>query len=140
MKSKFKKILFSVIAISCIGLIAVFVLSFRGTMLPIKPASQVLSEPKHALILFYSNQCPHCTQVRKYLADNKLVQKFNVLEKEISGDPKIRKIFIEALKGCYKNKKDLEVNLPVLWDGENCVQGVTEVINKLTNYEVRTTN
>lgn len=129
---KDKKIFFWLVCIICIGVIAFGVMNFSKIKLYQRfLISDNLPSSQKQLILFYSSQCPHCTQVRKYLADNNLVQKKNFQEKEISVDPKNRQIFISVLQKCYKGKKDLEVNLPVLWNGEYCSQGVDEVMKEI---------
>lgn len=46
------------------------VLSFQYLIMPTRPA---LALPSERLVLFYSDQCPHCVEIRKELEEKKIV-------------------------------------------------------------------
>ena len=44
------------------------------------------TKEKAQLILFVSNQCPHCAEVKKYIDKNSLYNRLPISIKEISGN------------------------------------------------------
>lgn len=101
-------------------IIVVIILIYFGSIFYAKKQSQV--------ILFYSTSCPHCQVVEKYISENQLRDKFKFSELEVSGSEKNTNKLIEKSKQC-----GLDINrgigVPLLFDGQTCYQGDTDIIN-----------
>ena len=93
--------------------------------------SSAVSSPATAasssgLILFYSNSCPHCQNVEKYMGDNKIPDKLSISQKEIS-DKAAASLLLEKAKVCGLNMDS--VGVPFLWNGSQCLVGDEDIIN-----------
>lgn len=88
------------------------------------------------IILYYSDECPHCQAVRDFIASNNLVKPTNLVEKEITKNSDNNKELIEILSHkCHMTGNS--VDLPVLWDGKTCEFGESNVITFLQNYHAK---
>jgi glutaredoxin len=84
------------------------------------------------LSFFYSSNCPHCQSVRDFIKVNKLTDLFVIQEKEISKTENQTEL-LQAVKKCSIKGKAVE--LPVLWDGKQCVVGedaITDYFTKMS--------
>lgn len=97
----------------------------------------VKNTPKQAetndggLIFFYGDGCPHCLNVEKFMADNKVEEKIKIDKKEVYKDQNNAALLGVEAKKCGLNTNSIGV--PLLWDGvaEKCFIGDTDVINYL---------
>jgi hypothetical protein len=87
------------------------------------------------IVLFFGQDCPHCQNVEKFIADNAISQKvqFSNLEIPFNGktSPELEtnaNTLVSAAQSCKLNISN-GVNIPFLWDGKNCFVGEEPVIN-----------
>ena len=84
------------------------------------------------IILFYGQGCPHCTNVDNYLASNNIAQKVDFQELET---------FYNITNNNLMNSKAVicgltsgSIGVPLLWDGNKCYVGDTDIINFFSKY------
>ena|SRR3989338_2912559 len=78
-------------------------------------------------ILFYGENCRHCTTVDNFIKNNKLEDKvpftrLEVFHNEINAD-----ILADRAQICGLD--ETQIGVPFLWDGEHCIIGYVDVIN-----------
>ncbi len=66
------------------------------------------------IILFYGDGCPHCENVDKYLADNKIEDKVKITHLEVWHNKNNQNVLIEVAKRC--NISSNEFGVPFLYD------------------------
>lgn len=111
----------------------------QQTSAPAQPQSQPKAvsspaRPEEKVILYYSEQCPHCQNVEKYIEENNVEKKFSFSQKEISTDKNNSKEMDDKAKLC--NMDIANLGIPFLWDGENgnkCLMGDKDIINYFKN-------
>lgn len=85
--------------------------------------SQVSSED---LILFYSSTCSHCAVVEKYISDNQILSKIDLVQKEVSGDKNNSSELVAKAKKC--GIKANSIGVPLLWNNGECLVGDKSII------------
>lgn len=86
------------------------------------------------LVLYYSDTCPHCTNVETYLAQNHIAQKIAFAQKNVRTSSANSQELISKAALCGMSTDSLGV--PFLWDGENgnkCLVGDGEIIAYFKN-------
>jgi len=83
------------------------------------------------LTLFVKDGCPHCTNVEKFITDNKVNDKVLVEQKNIGSSQNIKEMI------AYSQKCGLDTNnlgTPLLWTGTEgkCIVGDVDIISYLT--------
>jgi len=78
------------------------------------------------MILFYSTSCPHCQKVEQYISDNKVNEKLNIKQLEVSGSQTNAQKFFEVAKGCGISQDNAGV--PLLLNEGKCFQGDSEIV------------
>jgi glutaredoxin len=84
-------------------------------------------EAKSELILFYSDSCPHCQNVEKYINDNGLKNKLKFQELEVSQNKANSSRLMEKARQCGLNT-DSGIGVPFFFDGEKCLLGDQDII------------
>jgi glutaredoxin len=86
-----------------------------------------VSEAK--ITFFYGETCPHCKNVEKFFADNKVEDKISFDKKEVYNDQDNAALLAEKAKIC--NIPIEGMGVPFLWDGENsqCLMGDQPIID-----------
>lgn len=87
-----------------------------------KPAAATSS-----LTLFVGDGCPHCEEVEKYLADNKIAAKVPYSQKEIYNNEQNRNELLQVVKNCGLDEST--VGIPFLKNGSECIEGTEQIIN-----------
>jgi glutaredoxin len=82
-------------------------------------------------ILFYSNYCPHCKNVEKYINDNNIKQKFTFDELEVADDAANANILTAKAIKCGIDPNNIGV--PMFFDGKQCLVGDQDIINYLSS-------
>ena len=83
--------------------------------------------------LFYGNGCAHCAKVSKYFQENGTMEKYDIGEKNISGNTKYAS---EFTKICEDNGFPLdERGIPMLYFEGQCLMGDQPIINFFENGE-----
>ncbi|MFA5109324.1 MAG: hypothetical protein WC458_02170 [Patescibacteria group bacterium] len=84
-------------------------------------------EAKSELILFYSDSCPHCQNVEKYINDNGVKNQLGFQELEVSQNKNNSALLVKKAHQC-----GLDVNsgigVPFFFDGEKCLLGDQDII------------
>ncbi|GEM_PF-1372515 len=84
-----------------------------------------------ALILYWAEGCTHCERVKFEIQRTGLDKKLNIIAKESYGDDeRYREFFARIL---YCKVPEYQMGVPMLWDGENCFLGVTNIMDELNN-------
>lgn len=107
------------ILLICLVVIAGTILFFNKT--------KILSSD-NSIVIFYSDSCPHCLNVEKFLEENKVSEKVAYIRKSVDNNP--ANIFQLREKALVCNLFG-DVGIPFLWDGQNskCLVGDEDVIN-----------
>ncbi|MFA5878425.1 MAG: glutaredoxin domain-containing protein [Candidatus Staskawiczbacteria bacterium] len=113
-----KNILIAIIAVVAVVIIAIAVFFLY---------QQSAALPESGIVLFSNAVCPHCQNVAKYIQDNGVEKKINFKKVEIGDDQEAINSLIEKAKAC--NLDTSNISIPFLWDGTNCIQGETEIVN-----------
>jgi len=79
------------------------------------------------IILFYSDDCPHCAIVEEYISENKIQDKISFAQKEVYYNKQNASELAEKAKTCGMPTDSIDV--PFLWDGEKCLIGDENIIN-----------
>lgn len=82
------------------------------------------------VILYYSDTCPHCKIVEAYINENKVLEKYPILERkesQINQDNLNEMIAKAKICGIPKN----QLGFPLLWTGSDCITGDVSVIDYL---------
>jgi glutaredoxin-related protein len=94
-----------------------------ASLLALAKSKQVKSPES---ILFYSNYCPHCKNVEKYVNDNNVKSKVTFTELEVADNADNAQVLFNKAKKCNLDTNNLGV--PMYFDGEKCLVGDEEII------------
>lgn len=75
---------------------------------------------------FYGETCPHCRDVRKYLDENKIAEKYSFVMREVWSDRNNARLMQEAAKVC--SLKTSEIAVPFVFSEGKCLVGTPKVI------------
>ncbi len=75
---------------------------------------------------FYGETCPHCIDVRKFLDENKIAEKFSFVMKEVWSDRTNARLMREAAEVC--SLKPEEIAVPFVFSEGKCLIGTPKVI------------
>jgi len=82
------------------------------------------------MVFFYSESCPHCKNVEKFLEENKNIEeKVKFTKLEVSSNKENQAFFVEKAKQCKIDMNNLGV--PLFWDGNGCSEGDADIIELL---------
>ncbi len=124
MKSNLKMVILSIIFV--IFLITSFI------VLPPKNTNvndQILNLNDY--VLYFGETCPFCKELEKFLIDNNLKEKLNLVEKEIYYNQKNLEEFKSVAKICNLNLNELGV--PFMWAKGECLMGYDKILEYLRN-------
>ena len=79
---------------------------------------------------FYGNTCPHCAEVEKWMEENKIDEKINVVKKEVYDNQGNALELTQAAKSCGIPTENIGV--PFLYADEKCYVGTPEVTGYLS--------
>lgn len=82
-------------------------------------------------IFYYSVTCPHCAKVEEFFKKNNVVEKFNIVSKEVSQNPANAKEFYDAL--IFRNVAPSDMGVPYLIFEGQALSGDQEIINYFQN-------
>lgn len=75
---------------------------------------------------FYGEECPHCKDVRKFLDENKVEERFSFVKREVWHNRTNAALMQEAANVCVL--KAQEVAVPFLFSDGQCLVGTPKVI------------
>ncbi len=83
------------------------------------------------MILFYSDTCPHCENVDRFIVENNIKDKIKFRELEVSNSKANSQLLYNKAKKCGLYIDD-GIGVPFFFDGENCILGDEDIINFLS--------
>ncbi len=75
---------------------------------------------------FYGETCPHCRDVRKFLDENAIEEKFSFVKREVWSDQTNARLMREAANICALKPEGIAV--PFVFSGGQCLVGTPKVI------------
>lgn len=75
---------------------------------------------------FYGEECPHCIEVRKFLDENKIEEKFSFVKREVWHDRANASLMREAAAVCQLTADKIAV--PFVFSDGQCLIGTPKVI------------
>lgn len=87
------------------------------------------STPKtneNAMILYYGDSCPHCKIVEQYINENRILKRYDIIQKEVFQDLNNAKELGEYAFGCGIKT---DVGVPFLYYKSKCFMGDQDIIN-----------
>lgn len=80
-----------------------------------------------SVVLYYSDQCPHCKDLEKWIEENNIQNKTDFARKEVGKNQQNAEELIKRADVC-KISED-EIGVPFLWDGDaqKCFMGNNEI-------------
>ena len=84
--------------------------------------------PSSQIILFYSDQCPHCARVERFLEKHQVDQSLSIVKLDIRRDQSSIPLLLDRAKRCHITITNT-VDIPFLWTGSKCVTGGPAVID-----------
>lgn len=116
----------NVLIIIVIGIIVLF----GGLMLAKNYSLRKIADNRQ--IFFYGEGCPHCLNVEKFVAENKVEEKFKFEKLEVFNNQDNLALMLQYTKKCGL-EGDAAMGVPVYWDGQSaqCFSGDEPIINFL---------
>jgi len=126
-----KKIVFSTIVFIAIFIFSIFVLSEENTnKIENNETSQqnqeAMQQSMNNVVLFYSDDCPHCKIIEEYIEENNVQEKVSFTRKEVYYNNLNLKELQMRAEDCGLSGDS--IGIPFLWDGKNCLMGEQEII------------
>jgi glutaredoxin len=123
-----KKIISAIIILLALLAVSTFVF-FR--IQAVKNATKQITNNSDKIILFYGDGCPHCVNVEKFIADNKVEEKITFPKKEVFNNKENSLLLADKAKKCGLDTKNIGV--PFLWDEttSKCFIGDGDIITFL---------
>lgn len=109
-----KKLILLTILFAVVSITAFFILAENKT-------------PNGQLILYYSEECPHCKIVEEFISQNNIQNKISFIRKEVSANQINAEEMAEKAKICGIPVDSIGV--PFLWDGGKCFIGDQPIID-----------
>ncbi|MFZ1626182.1 MAG: hypothetical protein WAT81_00070 [Candidatus Moraniibacteriota bacterium] len=75
---------------------------------------------------FYGEECPHCKDVRKFIDENKVEEKFSFVKREVWHNRANAALMQEAAVVC--SLKSQEIAVPFVFSDGQCLVGTPKVI------------
>jgi glutaredoxin len=107
-----------------LGLISFVVLGSKN-----KNTAKIVPVNDKTLTFFYGNTCPHCADVEKWMKENKVEEKINIVKKEVYENKQNAKELESAATIC-KLPTD-SIGVPFLFAEGKCYIGSPDVISYL---------
>lgn len=108
-----------------LGLISFVVLGSKN-----KNTAKIVPVNDKTLTFFYGNTCPHCADVEKWMKENKVEEKINIVKKEVYENKQNAKELESAATIC-KLPTD-SIGVPFLFAEGKCYIGSPDVISYLS--------
>jgi hypothetical protein len=125
-KDKFKLLLGLVV------FLIIFIFAFLA-FLQNNESEIVLTEREgdNVIIFFTGDNCIHCKDVEDYIENHDILDKLDLVIREVYNNIENAKLFEEKFDLCSPQPRDYGV--PLLWDNKFCLVGPIEIINYLEN-------
>lgn len=93
------------------------------------PSGSVSGDATSDIIFYYGQECSHCKNTEKFIADNQVTTRISLAQKEVWHDDANRAEMAEKAAECSLDPA--KVGVPFLWVRGKCFIGETEVENFL---------
>lgn len=117
-----QKLITGILILIILGLISFVALGSKN--------NKVASLDDKTPIFFYGNTCPHCADVEKWMKENKVEEKVNIVKKEVYENKQNAKELESAATIC-KLPTD-SIGVPFLYAEGKCYVGSPDVIGYLS--------
>ncbi|HPD44864.1 MAG TPA: hypothetical protein PK131_01650 [Candidatus Woesebacteria bacterium] len=90
--------------------------------------------PKNQIIFYYGEECPHCHNVLKFIADNQIDQKIKIETKEVYHQTQNQRELAALAKICPEiidSSGNIGVPVALITREKKCLQGDTAIIEKI---------
>lgn len=87
-------------------------------------------------VLYFGETCPFCKELEKFLKENNLKEKLNLVEKEVYYNQENLQEFKNVLKICNLNLN--EAGVPFMWAKGECLMGYDKILDFLKNNFIST--
>lgn len=77
------------------------------------------------IIFFYGQECPHCQEVEKFIADNKIADKVKFDSLEVWHNDANKNVFLQKVKEC--GIAEDQAGVPFLYAKGKCIIGTPDV-------------
>ena len=108
-----------------IAVFSVLMYANKG-VLSILPYFEKPNPYENSIILFYGDNCDHCTKVDNFIRDNAMENKVAFVRLNISDNENLN-LLSDKAQTCGLDIK--LIGVPFLWDGKTCILGDVAVIN-----------
>ena len=85
--------------------------------------------PETGIIFFYGSTCPHCKNVEKFFADNKVTTKIKFDQKEVYNSKTNSNLMTEKQNLCKNLSEDDKGGVPFLYTPNTCIVGDQPIID-----------
>ena len=109
----------------------VIILSLFTILKYAKPTGEVVYEnlTYGGIIFYYGAECPHCANVEKYIEENNVDSKIDIIKKEVYHDKNNALELQQTAKKCKINSN--EIGVPLIYSEGRCYIGDVDGINFL---------
>lgn len=90
---------------------------------------KVISTADAEIIYFYSETCPHCKVVKKFILDNDIDKMLPLQYLEVNGDSINQSLYKEKQNQCNNLTENDKGGVPFMYTPEKCVIGDTPIID-----------
>jgi len=100
------------------------------TCLVIFVAAVSIEKPKtyhNGVVLFYQDNCSHCTAVNDYLVKNNIEETVKLTKLNVTSSNTNRNVLADKVQTCGLDYS--HIGVPFLWTGKNCIIGDINIIN-----------
>jgi glutaredoxin len=130
MRKKTIVIIFALAVIFIMGLVEWGIRRQQSDLTPLPATANAQASDLQAdIIFYYGSECPHCKNVEKFIADNKVAEKISFAKKEVWHNSGNNAEMIEKAKEC--TLESAKIGVPFLWARGKCYVGEIDVQNFL---------
>jgi glutaredoxin len=116
-----------------ISIALIFIIAFVMAKKPAAVEAPTDDYSQPSMILFSSEDCPHCQNVKKYLDNNQVRDRIKFQEIEISQNKENEKLFIEKSLACG-GSLERGLTIPFLFDDNGlCLTNENNIIQYFEN-------
>lgn len=90
---------------------------------------EVVSTADADIIYFYSETCPHCKVVKKFILDNDIDKMLPLQYLEVNGNNANQALFKEKQNQCKDLSDEDKGGVPFMYTPEKCIVGDTPIID-----------
>jgi glutaredoxin len=131
-----QRLVTSILVLVIVGLLAIIVLGSKGKsndtarMKNNQSLPETVEINKKIPIFFYGNTCPHCADVERWMEENKIEEKIEIVKKEVYDNKTNAEELVKSAKSCGLDTS--AIGVPFLYTPEGkCLIGTPDIENYL---------